>query len=326
MRLHQFAYAIVEKSELPGDYCNEREKALLPLLREIKQFGFLTEYPLLTELAEQTGCRSAAFDKRLEKAKLKKNGLWNSGLDRAEFEPLLRIIYEKIQQSQEDYPSQVELHCDAQDMDRKRREITDFFHSQGFAGEYPDFYKTADIPGYHMVSGNHGNVLYCRVKNAQMFIHCAEGRAWNRELLVHFHCGRALTGKRQSVQDIFSCCCQDRGYRWSEWVWGHSSDRALEGAKIAVKKLQLDKLTKEERKRYGTYNNGMDKGVLIAFAVSAFSLPVAMLLTAIVMAISGEWEALVEMRTELIRWEIFTFYATIYGLPLGVFALLARRR
>ncbi|MBR4972180.1 MAG: hypothetical protein IKY59_04330 [Oscillospiraceae bacterium] len=326
MVLFRLAYAIVQKSELPGGYCNEQETALLPLLKEIKQFGFLKEYPLLTQLAEQTGCRSAAFDKLLEKAIRKKYARFDSGLDRAEFEPMLRAIYEKIRQSQEEYPNKVALYCDAREVALKRRALTELFYSRGFAGEYPDFHKTADIPGYHMVSGNYGNALYCRVKNAQMFIHCAEGCAWNGELLVHFYCGRALTGKRPPVQDIFSCYFRDKGYRWNQWIWLHAKEETLEAANVAVKILQLEKLTKQEQKQYGEYNYGMIKESRIALIVAMLTFPATVLLISILMAIFGEWAELEKLITALLNWKILGFYATIFLLPLSVIALIARRR
>lgn len=326
MHLRGCASAILRKSGLPGDYCNEQEKTLIPLLREITQFGTLEGYPLLTAVAEETVCRTPYFDKRLAKAQGKARASWNSGLNRAEYEPFLRAIYDKICQSQQGYPSQTDLYCDPQMLAETRSTISEFFYSQGFAGTYPDFYKTADIPGYRIAPGQHGNVLYWQVKNAQMFIRCEEHCTELGELWVHFNCGRSLTGKRPPVQDLFSCSCQDRGYRWSGVVWNHAFDRMLEGAAMAVKRVQLEKLTKAERKRYGNHHGGMDQGSRVAMAVAALALPVTLLLAMIMMVIYGEWEALEKMITEFPLWEILAVYAVIYGLPFGIFALVARRR
>lgn len=327
--LYNMAYQIIWKSEISADACNEREKALLPLLREIKRLDALQEHPNLRQLAKQVGCNMSALDEMLKKKK--RSYPWDSFFANAEYEPLLRAIFEEIRHSQEGYPSQVGLRCDPQTVAKKRAAVTEFLRSHGFAGEYPDFNKTVDIPGYHMVPGQRGKVLYCRVKNAQMFIRCVEGWAGEGEMLINFLCGRALTGKRQPVRDILSCYCQDRGYRWSGMVWDHTSARSgkdgtLEAAALAVKKVQMQKLTKEEKKRNGEFNVSMDTGYKIALAMPALTVPATILLVTIILTISGDWAELRKMMMEFPWWEILACYGALYGLPFGVFALIARRR
>lgn len=334
--LESMAYSLIKKSEIAEEQCNRREKELFPLLREIRKFGALEDYPLLTALAEETGCKTPAFDARLEKAKRKGCNPWRCFLNGAEYEPLLRTIYEKIRLSQEGYPTVVEQRCDPERIVRKRATITEFLHQQGFAGEYPDFYKTADISGYHIVPSRGGKVLYCRVKNAQMFIRCMEDWAGAGEMRVNFVCGRALTGKRPPVRDIFSCAMEDKGYRWCRVVWDNtfcpnsetpfSRNCTMEAAGGAVKKLQLQKLTKYEERKYGDYSAWRDPSQKIILGIFAFMLPVCLLLVAAIMAISGDWDGLREMITTFPLWEVLLGYGIAYGIPFGIFAMLRGRR
>lgn len=334
--LYSLAYSLVRKNEIAGEACNEREKALLPLLQEIVKLGSLEDYPLLTALAEETGCKSAEFDARMEKTKRKDFYYWQCFLNGAEYEPLLRTIYEKIRLSQEGYPTVVEQRCDSERIAQKRAAITEFLHQKGFVGEYPDFYKTADIPGYHIVPSQGGKVLYCRVKNAQMFIRCMENWAGAGEMRVNFVCGRALTGKRPPVRDILSCAMEDKGYRWCRIVWDNtfcpdsetpfSRDCTMEAAGVAVKKVQLQKLTKYEERKYGVYSALRDPSQKIILGIFAFMLPVCLLLVAAIMAISGDWDGLREMSTTFPLWEVLLGYGIVYGIPFGIFAILRGRR
>ena len=103
-------------------------------------------------------------------------------------------------------------------------------------------------------------------------------------------------------------------------------NETLEAANVAVKKLQLEKLTKQEQKQYGEYNYGMIKESRIALTVAMLTFPATVLLISILMAIFGEWAELEKLITALLNWKILGGYAALYLLPLSVIALITRRR
>ena len=333
--LRYLAYAILSKSEIPGDYCNAQEKALLPLLQEIQQIDIgnrTTQYPLLTELAREIGVGKLPFDKKMARDLLQRQA-----------EPLWRAIYEKIRSSQQAYPSRVAQRCDAEQLENLRHSVQCFMHSQGFSGQYPDFHKIGEIRGMHLREAGGMPYLYTAEKNAKMFIHCVETLGGSDRPVLHFLCGAAMGDKTDEVQDVFGCWFQDKGRRLFWWVRDYDAAymedisrteaETIQRAQIAVKRVQMQKLTKEEKSLY-SYGAAVSDSLVLFWTwlimgggMFAAAMVVAfMLVIAVITALFGHWAQIPSLMGSIPWGWIFAFCWLGYGLPMGVLALAAKRR
>lgn len=342
--LWYLTYAITSKADIPGDYCNVQEKTLLPLLREIQQIGMKNtgaEYPLLTDLAQTVGCCTSAF----EKMKKKWNRLYRPQLTNVlcakEWEPLWRAIYEKICRSQEEYPVRVEQRCDAEQLKKMREKIQLFMHSQGFSGTYPDFRKTGDIHGAHLYESYGLTYLCAAEKKAQMYIRCVETLGGNDRTVVHFLCGTALKQKDSKVSDIIGCLFHNKGRRLFWWVRDYdtvydeettqSDCRIMQMAQIAVKKVQMQKLTKDERSLYN-FGSADDLvlfwlWLLLGGGLFAVAMTAAFwVLGAVAVAVFGNWQEIPYILGEIPWGWMFAFCWLGFGLSMGLITLIAKRQ
>lgn len=296
-------------------------------------------FPLLTQLAQQAGCKTSGLEKMLKKWLGPSYGRLGNPLCTQKLEPLWRAIYEKIQQSQEGYPVKVEQHCDSTELEKKRAAIQAFLHQQGFSGQYPDFVKTGNISGLHLADSYDQAYLCGMEKDARMYIRCVESLQDNARLLVHFLCGTAL--KQTSVQDIHSCLFNAKGQRLFWWVRDYdcvydaeiaqTEERILRLAQIAVKKVQMQKLTKEEKKLYSFGSSEgmawfwlwllMGGGLFGIAMVAAF-----MLLGTVIFALFGQWQQIPIMLATYPWGWMLLFCWVGFGLPMGLIALFAKRR
>ena len=330
--LRYLAYAILSKAEIPGDYCNDQEKELLPLLQEIQKIGdgnAVAQYPLLTDLAREIG---VSFGKKTPKLLMQKQA-----------ESLWRAVYEKICNSQQNYPVRVAQRYDAEKLENLRQNIQCFMHSQGFSGQYPDFYKIGDFKGMHLCETNGLPYLYVAEKNVKMFIRCVETLGGSALPVIHFLCGATMGDKSEQMQDVFSCWFQDKGRRLCWWVRDYDAaymqgvsrtlEEVMQRAQIAVKQVQMQKLTKEERKLYRS-------GIAVSNALALFwtwliigggmfssaMVGVCVLLVVLISAMLGDWTEIPSLMGSIPLGWIFVFCWLGYGLPMGVVALAAKHR
>ena len=246
------------------------------------------------------------------------------------------MIYERICQSQKAYPTKLELQEDQSEVEQLKRQITELFHGQGFLGDYPDFYKTGDLSGLHLVEVQNQPYICGMEKNARMHIHCFPSQWWDGPIHMSYLCGIAFRKASTSVKDAFGCLFRDRGQRLGWWVYDFVSGtvpkgRNLQLAKIAAKKVQMQKLTKEER---ALTSFGSTKplplffqwfflgGTLFAnLMVAAF-----MAMGALILAVFGHGHEIVELLGEF-PWTVMWLSCWLgFGLPMGIISILAKRK
>lgn len=342
--LKQLSLAILGKAALPGDYCNALEKALLPLLEEICPLGVRKVdcgFPLMIQLAQQVGCPTARLERMLKKWNGAYYGQPGNPLCIQKLEPLWRAIYEKIRQSQEGYPVKVEQHCNRAELQKKRAAIQAFLHQQGFSGQYPDFAKSGDVLGLHLIDSYDQAYLCGMEKDARMYIRCVESWQDNERMLVHFLCGTAMKQKGNQVQDLYSCLFNAKGHRLFWWVRDYecvydpeipqTEERALYLAQIAVKKVHMQKLTKEEQKDY-SFGSSDGLGLfwlwlLMGGGLFGVGMVVGfILLGSLLFALFGQWQQIPSMLVSYPWGWILLFCWIGFGLPMGLIALFAKRK
>ncbi len=264
-----------------------------------------------------------------------------NGLCAREWEPLWRAIYEIICRSQEEYPVRVEQRCDAEQIKKMREKIQLFMHSQGFSGTYPDFRKTGDIHGVHLYESYGLTYLCAAEKKAQMYIRCVETLGGNDRTVVHFLCGTALKQKDSKVSDIIGCLFHNKGRRLFWWVRDYdtvydeettqSDCRIMQMAQIAVKKVQLQKLTKEEKKFY-SFGSSDGLGLFwlwLLFGGGLFGVAMVvafMLMGSLIFALFGQWQQIPSMLVSYPWGWMLLFCWAGFGLPMGLISLIAKRR
>lgn len=341
---------IVAKSELPGDYCNAQEKALLPLLTELEGLDGWYEgsktFPLMKKMAADYGCDQAvALLTQAEKAEPeKRHGIMNRLRDvlcRQECEPMWRDIFEKIRASQENYPHAAQMDCEAGILKELRESIQCFMEKQGYSGTYPDFQKRGAVPGFHLAESYGLSYFIFREKNAVFHIHCVESREVENKPGVHFLCGTEFLRKDDSVGDIYSCLFNTKGRRLFCWVRDYrmindpdaqySPEDVLRFAEIAVKKAELKKLTKEERK---LYHNGIIPGwglfwwwLLLGGGMFGIFMTLGMMLLAVIAALLvGQPEAIPSMFTDIPWGYVLLFCWLSFGAIMGILTVMAKRK
>ena len=247
---------------------NEKERALLPLLREIYQlkpwaFGKLTgRFPLLKERAARFGYRGLV--RSIEKLEAGFFGKWKQirfnqltlTINRLEYEPLWRELFEQITDSQAEYPSCTEAECSPKLLKRVRDAVERRLHSYGYSGTYPDFYKREPLRGMHhtALTPYFQDYIVGLHKNTAYRIHCRE--SYCGELRLALLSGTELLRRGEEMGDIYSCMFHANGRRLlRETEWSISMDDAASLSKlerqlrIAVKRAELKNLDKDEQEK-----------------------------------------------------------------------------
>ena len=110
-------------------------------------------------------------------------------------------------------------------------------------------------------------------------------------------------------------------------------EEVMQRAQIAVKQVQMQKLTKEERKLYRS-------GIAVSNALALFwtwliigggmfssaMVGVCVLLVVLISAMLGDWTEIPSLMGSIPLGWIFVFCWLGYGLPMGVVALAAKHR
>ena len=188
--------------------CNDAEIKLIPLLKEIATLDCIPNeheplaFPLLKGLAIKHGYTKIADKLRLVENTSITSYLKSSSLrttlgimNKAQYEPLWREIYNKVADSQKDYPKQNE-HSEDKKLQKLRNEIDVRFLSEGYSGKYPDFYKIGSMKGIHLANSYGMSYFVGLKKNVQYYIHCFEN-VYEEDISVTFVSGTDLTKKNQ---------------------------------------------------------------------------------------------------------------------------------
>ena len=272
--LQSICIPIAEKADLSLDYCNEKEKDLLPLIREIAYLGYYRwfckqEYCSFQELKAM----SARYG--YQKAEKLLGKLGKTPFDKYEFretaqrlvaylckpqcQPMWREIYQILLDSQEMYPDKADTYIDQESLAEIRRSIQTKMEARGYYGTYPDFVKTGSMPGIHLENSYNMTYWVGMEKRVQYHIHCMENYAEDYYTTIQFLCGTAFLKKEETGTDIYDCLFNAKGRRLFHTVH-HSiplpdnadgeSDNLDMSITLAVKKAECHKLNKVEKKAY----------------------------------------------------------------------------
>lgn len=348
------AGGILEKGSLAGNFWNDREKELLPLLAEVGQFGALgipkeytTErFPRVRELLEENGYRelipllekveSAAPNSRKRENRIRK---LVCRLNSQKYEPLFRELYGRIARSQEEYPVRAEACCSPELLRETRGKIQTGMESLGYTGSYPDFVKCGAIRGIHPVESYEKLYFVGMEKRAVFHIHCREFVV-GEGLGIEFLCGTELLRKGESAGDICSCLFNAGGRRYFKTVFydvcpesgtEETKDSLEQYVQIAVKRAELKKLTKDEQ----TKVNGFPYPTWVLFVLfflicgSAFSVFMTlgfMLLGVLACLLTGQPQDILPMFTEMPWISLFLLTWALFGGAMGILTIIAMKK
>ena len=334
------------KSRAPVDLMNEKEKALLPLIAELlalrdfpketqgyeverfsnlecyaNKLGFTELIPLI-EKVQNERVNNSKRDTRASKL--------IDQLNKSKYEPLWREIYSLIKDSQEGYP--IETFKNSDELKIARAEIQKIMEENGYTGTYPDFVKIGGINGVHIAESYGISYFVANEKSVEFHLHCSECYGDNF-VTIEFLSGAKILKKSENVEDIFSCSFDEKGRRYiyrTEYDMAEDTvdDLAIK-TNIAVKKAELKKLSKSERK--------LNKdGSLLGFACYIFLFMgglFGVLMTAGFMLIelfatllAGEIAEFPSLFMQTPWWLICLSCWVLFGAAMSVVTLIAKRR
>ncbi len=159
-RLADCCRELAEKADCPFTELNERERELLPLIRELAALGDREsapekDCPLLEKMATDRGCEALIprmkhmmeLERRCEPADKTRERELEAAVrevNSADSEPLWRAILDRLKESQDGFPKERLLITDPARYARYREEtarITDYFLDNGYTGSFPAFEK-----------------------------------------------------------------------------------------------------------------------------------------------------------------------------------------
>lgn len=299
------ATCIIEKHRISDELLNDGEKELLPLLAELAKLAYQeelsapwdgTNFPLLKAYVRDSGypellptmekvenyfSNYLCFHKRIAK------------LDQVKYEPLFRGLWNKIVATQREYPNACEIEIPPIKLLEIRKRVTKMMEKLGYSGAYPDFYKTGEVKGIHVVKSHGQDFFICRKKRAVFHIHCRELAGKKVQLMLH--CGTQLLRKNQEPSDFLSCMFDSRGHTFAQFLLCEVEEpgRLETVAPIADKLAQMKKLTREEREQIDegkVSSHAWFFGCLIlgGFCFAILCIPLMIGLDALVCWLAGE--------------------------------------
>lgn len=347
-QLESLAYALLEKYELSGDHFNDREKELLPLISEIgKLFVWMcvpddyatAGFPQLTAYCRRYGYHELLplleqFEKADGKRKDRLSRKLTSKLNRQRYEPLWREICRCLADSQAEYPCEIDLHCSAEKVDETRQEIQKRLEEHGYTGHYPDFVKTGALRGIRLVDSYDQTYFVGLEKRVVYHIHCEEACV-DDQLRVNFICGTELLRAEEAPGDIYSCMFDAKGRRLFQMAFytcyrDTVAEDLEKRVEIAVKKAELIKLTKEEKKAIGEPPSFLAIFLAVFVILGGFfgvAMTACMMLFAVITAlIAGQPESISAVFTDIPWWQLFLLAWVLFGGAMGVLTGLAKRK
>lgn len=353
--LHTITFAIGMKADLPGDYCNAKEKALLPLIKEIEALECWMKLPAqelisfseLKKTVHHYGYNKAEILLgKLETIKPGDNNFYKTVKKfiaifcQKQYEPLWRDIYNKISESQSEYQNKVDSLCDKELLMTVRNDIQKLMETKGYIGTYPDFVKEGALKGIHLESSYNMTYFVGMEKRVQYHIHCYESFEENDYLMVKFLCGTAFLKKDERETDIYDCLFNAKGRRLFHTVHHYvpleieedtEADNLETSISIAVKKAECIKLTKEEQQEY--YGKlipgwGMFWWVfLIGGGMFGVIMTLAMMIICIITTAAFGLFADIPEMLKIMPWGLLLAFGWIgFGVPMGIVEVLAHRK
>lgn len=353
--LRTISFGIGQKSYLPGDYCNAKEKELLPLIKEIVKLEYWMELPEvecvsfteLKALTEKYG--HGKITELLSQTEHQKPGsnTYNRNVKRIiallcnkRCETLWRDIFEKLKESQKEYPYKVEMCCSTELLNETRMNIQKLMERHGYSGTYPDFAKKGSVRGIKLEQSYDMSYFIGMEKRAMYRIHCLESLEEPGYFTVQFLCGTAFLKKNEQVEDIYSCLFNAKGRRLYHLMHYYvklfddsdvKEDDLETSVTIAVKKTECIKLTRKEKKEY--YGNTMPGiGMFLFWLIfgggffGILSNALMILVGIIMLVIFGEYREIPSLFTELPWGRFMLFSGIAFGEIMGLIEVLAKRK
>ena len=313
---------LLHKAEMAGELLNDRERAILPMLREL---GMVTGYgsdedisgfdhlrarftPELHPYLDQME-RSAKNWKKYRKSA---DQLLNR-LNRIEYLPLWKKIRDEIADTQTDYPASTQVSAEVV------RKIEEGLHSRGYSGCYPEFVKTGTI-GRSCVLKSHGTYRWGRKGTPAVFhIRVVELNVGQ----LQFLCGTELLPDGEQSLGFDSCGFDAKGRRFLRdvtWTEGDDLERKLH---LAAKKAELCKLTRQD-KDFGELLWPLFLVALLGFGgFAAICMTIGMALVAgLVSLLFGGADVMWNVLSALPYGKVFWFTLATVGGTLGALLLL----
>ena len=313
---------LLYKAEMAGELLNDRERAILPMLREL---GMVTGYGSDEDISGFDHLR-ARFTPELhpyldemersvknwKKYRKSADQLLNR-LNRVEYLPLWKKIRDEIANTQNDYP------VSAQVSPEVVRHIEEGLHSRGYSGSYPEFVRTGTIERSRLLK-SHGTRRWVRKGTPAVFhIRVVELNMGQ----LQFLCGTELLPDGAQSLGFDSCGFDTKGgcfLRDVTWTEGDDLDRRLH---LAAKKAELRKLTRKE-KDFGELLWPLFLVALLGFGgFAAICVTIGMALVAgLVSLLFGGADAMWNVLTILPYGKVFWFTLAIVVGTLGALILL----
>ena len=341
-QLSATAAGIIYRHDIFGDMLlNEKEKELLPLLKEIARIRYnYDEFPLLKGLFAEYGYQDLI--RLLEKVENKNLSIkkrcsasnkLNEALDDCKHEALWRRLKAEIDETEKDYPSPI----DDEAMAKARAVITKELKSLGYEGVYPAFTKRGSIKGIHLAK-NHGTSYFVGAEKDVCFhIYCAEYEGDG--LTVEFLCGTEILRGGKEPTDIFSCAFRDKsGKRYVKSHGCRSGSKSAPTATalkkaciVADKRARLLRLNKEERAIAGTdfgTSVPLFRALVVAYAMAG--LVFGALFTPFMMAIDAISTGSLAGLADWVWLKVFLGaslgFGFLFGVAMTIIARIAKRK
>lgn len=208
--------------------------------------------------------------------------------------------------------------------------------SYGYTGQYPDFVKQGEMKKIHLAESYDKTYFVGKEKNVQYHIKCLDSGC-NDSYNINFICGTVILRNGESAEDIFDCLFDANGKRLSKNILYESrrfdEDRNIvsgnleQAVHVAVKKAELQKLTKEERRIYGT-STSLSIGLFL-FAIwlfiglffGVFMTLGMMVLGAVLTAILLGPQEIPSMIMEIPWWKLWVVGFIGFGVWMGFLEL-----
>lgn len=258
---------ILEKSYLGDEFFNQKEQELMPLLKELRALSawaplYGEERPIFENLKQYIKkhnfmhliplvAKIVAWPKNEPVPPMILARLKNK-LNEAACEPLWRELYELVADTQQGYADETVLYDQAK-LNEARAQIEDNFHKLGYKGKYPTFSKKGAIKGIRLQESYNQSYFIGLENNVEHIVECRELMIFGT-LQIQFVCGTALLKKGETITDIYSCCFNKNGRRLFKTFYLDVEDikAAEQFVKIAAKKAECTKLSKQEKTLIGT--------------------------------------------------------------------------
>lgn len=350
--LSNFSYEFVQKEELSNLDFNDKEKEILPLIKEISAFQTtneqeLTVFPVIRNLLKKYNYNKLLklLDKieQLNPNKLKSAFATQNFIlefSKKQYEPMWREIFNNFCESQKDYPNKIEaLHLLCK-LNKARQRVQQIMKNQGYSGEYPNFIKEAPLRHINFVN-SYGQIYAVGFEKRVIYrVRFFELGANDEALHYNILCTKELPRKKEKIHDIFSCVFNAKGKRYFNNEFASVS--LIEDEKITsindfekeiiiyIKTNELKRLTKDEKK-LNKLNEPRPWGLFwiwLVFGGGAFSILFnlfMMIFGIVALVVFGEATSIPAMFMEFPWIKMIAFAWIGFGGFMGMFSVFSKK-